>query len=217
LVFEKEGKKMRVIRRFRLLSFLFFAVLFVQNASAGPVEFLPESSHYQGRAYYTTYTDAGFLRGRIDFAVYDTSGGNEFGFEAPGDGQFIYAYQIFCDTASTAALEYFAILEIGENSIDDGDGIGTQNDGRGGLDAYNAFFNPYPEPQQAVWEFDEGLLIAGEHSYFLVFTSDHDWKEGGYELIPTGGTLPSTSPEPGMLTLLGLGSALAFIRRRRPG
>ncbi|MHC4572267.1 MAG: hypothetical protein ACYS0C_09375 [Planctomycetota bacterium] len=48
---------MRVIRKFELLSFLFVAVLFVANASAGPVEFLPDSSHYQGRTYYSTNTD----------------------------------------------------------------------------------------------------------------------------------------------------------------
>jgi len=213
---------MSVIRKSGLLSLLFVAALFVQSASAGPVDFLPYSSHYQGRTYYTDFTDDGFLTGRIDFAVYDTLGphGNEWAdadFTAPGAGQYIYAYQILCDTASTAALEYFAVLEIGENSIDDDDGIGTRDDGYGGLDAYNAFFNPYPQPQQAVWEFDEDLLIAGEHSYFLVFTSDHDWTEGSYALTPTGVLPPTTAPEPGTLTLLGLSGALAFIRRRKPG
>jgi hypothetical protein len=212
---------MRVIRKFELLSLLLVATLFMQNASAGSVGFLPESSNYQGRTYYSTYTDEGLLQVRIDFAVYDTYDTEAYpdgfdAFEPPGDGQYIYAYQILCDTASTAALEYFAILEIGENSIDDDDGIGTQDDGYGGLDAYDAFFNPYPEPQQAVWEFDEGLLIAGEHSYFLVFTSDHNWKVGDFELIPTGGVLPpTTAPEPGMLTLLGIGGAMMFTKRRK--
>ena len=211
---------MRVIRKFELLRLLLVVTLLVQNASAGPVELLPESSHYQGRAYYSTFTEEGRLHGRIDFAVYDTETyENEFigtdGFTAPGDGRYIYAYQIFCDTLSTTGLEYFAVLEIGENAIDDDDGIDTRDDGHGGLDAYDAFFNPYPQPQQAVWEFDEGVLIVGEHSYFLVFTSDHDWIVGDYELIPTGGTLPAPAPEPGMLTLLGIGGTLAFIRRRK--
>ena len=213
---------MSVIRRFRLLSLLFVAALFVQSAFAGPVDFLPYSSHYQGRTYYTDFTEDGFLTGRIDFAVYDTYDTEAYpegfdAFEPPGDGQYIYAYQILCDTASTAALEYFAVLEIGENAIDDDDGIGTRDDGYGGLDAYNAFFNPDPEPQQAVWEFDEGVLIAGEHSYFLVFTSDHNWTEGDYALTPTGVLPPTPAPEPSTLTLLGLSGALAFIRRRKPG
>lgn len=209
---------MRVIKKISFLVVLFVVTLFVHSAVAGPVELLPESSHYHGRAYYTTYTTGGVLRGRIDFAVYDTTAGNEYvnaGFTAPGAGRYIYAYQIFCDTSSTDALEYLAILEIGDNAIDDTDGIGTQDDGFGGTDANNAFFNPYPGPKQAVWEFDNGVLIAGEHSFFLVFTSEHDWKEGSFDVIPSGGDLPQPAPEPGTLALLGLGSLLTFMRRRK--
>ena len=213
---------MRGIRKIGWLSLLVAAALFVQNAAAGPVEFLPESSHYHGRAYYNTFTDEGFLSGRIDFAVYDTLGENEFvnaGYTAPGTGQFIYAYQIFSDTASTTALEYFCIKEIGDNSIDDDDGIGSQNDSQGGLEPFNAFFNPYPETERAVWEFDEGVLVASEHSYFLVFTSDYDWTVGSYDVIPTGGVLPPTTgsgvPEPSTMLLLGLGGTLMFMRRRK--
>ncbi|MHC4572266.1 MAG: PEP-CTERM sorting domain-containing protein [Planctomycetota bacterium] len=51
-----------------------------------------------------------------------------------------------------------------------------------------------------------------------MFTSDHNWTVGDFELIPGEDILPPTpAPEPGMLTLLGLGGTLAFIRRRRPG
>lgn len=210
---------MRGIRKIGWLSLLVAAALFVQNAVAGPVEFLPESSYYQGRTYYNNFTEEGFLRGRIDFAVYDTSSGNEFGYTAPGTGQFIYAYQIFCDTASTTALEYFSINDIGDNSIDDDDGIGSQDDGQGGLEPFNAFFNPSSEPEQAVWEFDEGVLVASEHSYFLVFTSDYDWKEGSYDVTPIGRVSPPTTgseaPEPSTMLLLGLGGTLMFMRRRK--
>ena len=84
---------MTSVRRFMLAGLFIVPVLLVQSVWAG-LDFLPESSHYQGRAYKGVSGD----RVRVDFAVYDTLGGNEFanaGFAAPGDGQFTYVYQVF--------------------------------------------------------------------------------------------------------------------------
>lgn len=53
-------------RRIGLLSVLAVATLLAQTASA--TLHLPESSHYQGETFYSN----DFLRGRIDYAVYDT-------------------------------------------------------------------------------------------------------------------------------------------------
>jgi len=206
---------MRVIRKFELLSLLLGATLFMQNASAGPVEFfLPESSHYQGRTYYST--------GRIDFAVYDTSGGNEFAdFEAPGDGQYIYAYQIFCDDTSADVVDYFGIVGIGENALGEpvNDNIGSVDDLTGeGIqpdDPYITSSTTYGT--MGVWEFTNGLLIGGKHSYFLVLRSEYNWTSGRYTFDKTLAeelSLPG-SPEPGMLTLLGIGGAIMFTKRRK--
>ncbi len=84
-------------KRVLVLSSLLGAILFAQDASATLARMLPESSHYQGFVFYDEEWPDGFgdttlLRGRIDFAVYDTQGenGNEFtaaGYDAPGDGQ----------------------------------------------------------------------------------------------------------------------------------
>lgn len=215
---------MRVIRKFELLSLLLVATLFMQNASAGPVELLPESSHYQGRTYYSTYTDEGLIQGRIDFAVYDTSGENEFvdaGFTAPGDGQYIYAYQIFCDDISTDAVDYFSIVGIGENALGEpvNDNIGSVDDLTGeGIQPDDPYItSSTTHGTMGVWEFTNGLLISGKYSYFLVLRSEHNWTSGKYtfdETLANESPVPG-APEPGMLTLLGIGGAMMFTKRRK--
>ena len=213
---------MRVPRKIGFLVLLLVTILFAQSAGAATTELLPESSHYQGRSYY--------LAGRIDFAVYDTMGanGNEFtegsGLSAPGTGRYIYAYQVFSDDVSIEPLEYFAILGIGKNAITGLDDVGSLSDspddpseeGVGPTDAYLPAYDPNEGPSKVAWLFEDGLLIAGEHSWFLVLSSDHPWTLGSYELVPgtdDGGPVPN--PEPCAMALLGLGSAILFATRRR--
>jgi len=221
---------MRVKKEFGFLVFLLVTVLFVQDASATTTEILPYSSHYQGRSYYSVPIDGGGIAGRIDFAVYDTLGanGNEFakgGFTAPGTSRYIYTYQIFCDDISTDPLDYFAILGIGESGIAGMDDVGSLNDSpddpsEEGIEpsgAYLPVYDPDEGPSKVAWLFEDGLLLAGEHSWFLVLSSDHDWTLGSYELVPdtddNGGPVPN--PEPCAIALLGLGSAILFATRRR--
>ncbi len=196
-----------------LLSLLAVATLLAQTASA--TLYLPESSHYQGETFYSN----DFLRGRIDYAVYDTETyKDEFigadGYEAPGSGRYIYAYQIFNDyPMSVDSVARFSLLGIGGAPID---GIDSRDDGSDGI----APSDQYPE---AVWEFKaengDALLLVGDHSWLLVLTSDNDWVRGDYEIEPAGG-LPvwgdePQTPEPATVTLLGIGGLLAFIKRRR--
>ena len=209
-----------MIRRAGLLILLLVAMLFVQNAFATPTEILPSSSHYQGRSYFDEWTADGHLTGRIDFAVYDTvANPDEFvgadGFVNPGGNRYVYAYQIFCDDDSTTALDYFAILGIGEDAIDSIASIDSQDDLSGdSVEPDTEYFNP--DFSKAVWEFDGGMLIAGEHSWFLVISSDHDWTKGTYEVVRSGDDdAPVPNPEPGTLTLLGFGGVMEFIRRRK--
>jgi len=70
------------------------------------------------------------------------------------------------------------------------------------------------------WEFDDSLLVEGEHSYFLVLRSDIDWDWGTYTFNknladepPVPGSLPN--PEPGTIALLGIGTLLTLLRRKR--
>ncbi len=213
------------IKRVFFLSCLLGAILFAQDAGATLLRMLPESSHYQGFTFYDEEWESGFdsitlLRGRIDFAVYDTLGenGNEFtaaGYEAPGDGQYIYAYQIFNDYTgfSEEAVTYFAVLGINMASVYD---IDSQNDLAEGIEPVDQYFSD----TDAVWEFgeiDQDWIIPEEHSWFLAFSSDMDWSRGEYEIRGTQ-TSDFPVPEPAMLALLSIGGAILFRRRRNiPG
>ena len=213
------------MKRIRLLSLLLVAMLFVQNAAA---ELLPYSSHYQGRSYIPT-NDAG-VTGWVDFAVYDTWGphGNEWtgaGFAPPGASQYIYAYQIFNDFGSADAIEFFTIMGIDDpptphNLI----GINTMNS-QNPWEDYPlitegvAPTNPYPntnlDETRATWEFAGGILVAGEYSWFLIFSSAHDWVQGKYQMETAGGFPITGTPEPCTLALLGLGSAILFAKAKK--
>ena len=212
------------VKRTLFLSSLLGAILFAQDAGATLLRMLPESSHYQGFTYYDEEWPDGFdginmLRGRIDFAVYDTLAyPNEFigdgGYTAPGDGQYIYAYQIFNDYQgySEEAVTYFAALGIDMAYVYD---IDSQDDLADGIEPVGQYFSD----EDAVWEFgeiDQDWIIPGEHSWFLAFSSDKDWVHGYYEIR---GTEPSDFPvpEPAMLALLSIGGAILFRRRNIPG
>ena len=219
---------MKGIRRVRVLSLLVVAVLFVQAAGAATTTILPGSSHYQGRSYFSTYTQNGILAGRIEFAVYDTLAGNEFaaaGFTAPGAGRYTYAYQIFNDDPiSNDVLEYFSVLGIGADAIADpvANNLGSVDyDPVGGVGVaptaeYFAVFDPQVGPEKAIWEFEDGILVEGDHSFFLILSSNHDFIKGTYSIVKTtDNDAPIPNPEPGTIALLGIGGALTLLRKRR--
>lgn len=214
------------MKEIRLLSLLFVATLFVQNA--GATLFLPYSSHYQGRSYFDDPVSG--VTGFVDFAVYDTLGpnGNEWtgaGFAAPGAGQYIYAYQIFNDAGSADAIEFFTILGIDDPPTPhDLIGISSMNTQdpwedypliTEGVDATE--MNANLDETRATWEFAGGILVAGEYSWFLIFSSANDWVEGKYMMETAGGFPITSNPEPCTLALLGLGSAILFVKRRNSG
>lgn len=198
------------------LSLLLIATLLVHNTSATPVR-LPTSSFYHGSTRYTYDDGNDILSGLIEFAVYDNPAEYEQAFDAPGDGQYLYAYQIFNGEESDA-VAYFALLLNSPNA----DGIGSA---QGDVNAIVP--EPYPDgilepdPPKAVWEFDNGLegtLIVGAHSYYLLLTSDYGPVAGDYEIKPKSYVdyvyLPDVIPEPATIAMLGAGVAFVFARRR---
>ena len=208
------------IRKINVFLVLVIAILFVRTAGATITTILPDSSHHQGRAHYYS--------GRIEYAVYDTeTNPNEFigddGFTAPGAGRYIYAYQIFTDDTSTFPAEYFAIAGIAEDALADpvNDNIGSVNDspsdpGQEGVQPDRAYITSSTTLGiMGAWEFDDSLLVEGEHSYFLVLRSDMDWDWGTYTFSDTYANQPSVpNPEPSTIALLGIGM-LTLLRRRR--
>jgi hypothetical protein len=216
-----EGEDMKKEKgKISLLITFVAAILFVQTARAATLTLLPESSHYQGRSYFRTLTEDGILSGRVEYAVYDSLGGNEFALTG-GSGRYTYAYQIFNDGDDTASpLEYFSILGIGEGAIfDQVTDIGTVNDDSGGIDATAMYFSVHDVDtgaDKAIWEFEDGVLAIDEHSFFLVISSNYNYSAGTYTVIKsTSPQTPIPNPEPGTLALLGVGGMLTLLRRRR--
>jgi len=201
------------LKRFMLVGLFVVPVLFVQSAWAG-LEFLPTSSHYQGSTYKGVPGD----RVRVDFAVYDTLGGNEFadaGFAAPGDGQFTYVYQVFNEVDdSTFSIDLFRIFEIEPAGIVDpkANQISSEDDLAGGIAADSQYFNP--SFTNGMWEFEQGALIQGEHSWFLTLSSDRDYVAGNFVINSPGDEVPIPVPEPATMILIGIGSAILMARRR---
>lgn len=209
---------MGIKRKIIIFALLLVATAIVQNASA---TLLPSSTyaggHWQGsRLYDIDVIGGGFLRGRIDFAVYDTLGGNEFieaGFTAPGDGQYIYAYQIFNDyPVSEEAVAYFSVFALSGDPMDAyEDTIGSEEDTPdSGIEAGGAYFTE--SNLRATWLFNDQILTSDEHSWFLIFRSDSAPVTGNYEI--SAGEFPAV-PEPCTLMLFGLGGAMMFIRRKK--
>ncbi len=212
------------MKKIRLLSLLLVTTLFMQNADA-QLLLLPDSSHYQGRSYFDESGRTGF----VDFAVYDTMGpsGNEWessGFASPGDGQFIYAYQIFCDPNSSNAVEVFTIMGFDDppvshvlNGIDTMDAQDPWEDFSlivEGVAPTGTYINP--SQTRATWKFDGGILFADQYSWFLIFSSTEDWVKGKYMVVRAEDDfpIPANNPEPCTLALLGLGGAILLAKRR---
>lgn len=221
---------MRMIRKIGLLSLLAVATLLAQDASATLEPLLPESSYsngdWQGFRFYDEEIEPGvFLRGRIDFALYDTynpqyQGEIDWldGLGMTEQGRYVYAYQIFNDyDASDEAVSYFAIFGLdGEEPLDvEEENIGSYYDEREGIAPTSEYLSE--DKLKAVWNFDGGLIYKDNHSWFLILASDSGPVPGDFEVkTPQEQGEPSVPiPEPAMIALLGIGSALVMCTKRR--
>jgi len=211
--------KMKMMKKIGFLVLFIMLAFGVQNAKAEPF-YLPTSNHYQGEAFF----DSGGQIGKIDFAVYDTQ-------EYPDDwadyadlnpdmeGRYIYAYQVLTRNDSTEAVNFFTVSGIGANAIiDPGNSIGSQEDyeteGTNFEGPTSQGFNY--DLTSAYWQFEEGVLVGGVHSWFLIYSSDHDYTTGTYSFdAPVSDSIVVPNPEPCTIALLGLGSIVIFTSRRK--
>ena len=223
---------MRVVRKTGILILLAAAVFSVQEAWAVPT-YLPESTYdggkwYGYRYYYEEPVSGFYLRGRIDFSVYDISSmsGEESDWvdeletelgEMPG--QYIYAYQVFNDLGySDLEVSYFSVYALDNHPVDIYEGSIDSFEDPGGGVAPTPTEGHLESNQKVVWEFDGDFILKGEHSWFLVFCSDYSPVEGDYDIKPPEGKgtqgFPDT-PEPATMALFGLGGAAILCRRRK--
>ena len=228
---------MRALRKIVVLSLLLAAMLFVQNASAVVLTTynLPASSYaasvdnWQG---YSLYNQGGFNL-HIDFAVYDTEmldDGDEYDLvtalvEDKGlTGRYIYVYQVLQPTNGSDAEDvgYFDLLRDGETF--NGTDVDSIADDFGFIsDDWEVGEEPAENINIPVgWRWDaSNPLSAGEHSWFLAYSSNFAPVIGSYEIkppdsrgVPVDGDSPDV-PEPITLVLLGSGGAMIFANRRK--
>jgi len=225
--------KMKLNRVFWLLSFL-FVVMSAHSAFATlfePIE-LPSSSYQDGAwCGESTYSDNGF-QVLLQYAVYDKLGGNEWGvkgYEAPGGGRYIYAYQVINYPSDTKNIGYLKLFGAEGRTLTGGEmlGIGSEKDptaaqlseqGQGKEPVSGEFDNT---EKKISWKFlsdtagdDFGVIGLSQHSYFLIYSSNNAPVMGSYEIKPPSGAPIPDVPEPATIVLLGAGS-LILIRKLR--
>jgi hypothetical protein len=209
-----KGETMRVCRKILITAALVFLWL---GSTAFSAYFLPDSTYadlvgnWEGSSIY----DENGMYVLVEYSVYNTQGSLTVAeqelIDSLGDidGDFVYAYQIFNSNDAENEVALFQVLDIDEQAIPQSlmSDTSAVDDGNGGLSPI------LPCGLEGCWEFDGGVLVAGEHSYFLYFTSDSAPVAGTYEIESDTSDFPVV-PEPGSVLLLGLGG-LFFVRKNR--
>jgi hypothetical protein len=200
---------------------IMLGVLAVSTVHAGmSPTYLPTSSYYEGWHSFSENVNGESLTGRVEFAVYRGTEADDAisttGYA--GEADYVYAYQVFVDQQSDAALTYFAVTGVDPTAVDS-DGIGTMEDfAATGIEPGDYGFNA--DQTKGIWEFNNATIIQGEHSWFLFIYSNYDWTAGDIQVqsvydddipVPEGGN--DNVPEPMTLVLLA-GGALLTLRRR---
>jgi hypothetical protein len=208
------------------LVFLFMTILLILPLPASAVVTeLPTAGALSGWAPTGISFDFGItgrpFAGSIFYAVYNASG---YPGSAPSGGSYIYAYQIFNNSSSTAAIDSLSIgilgdAKAGKIKCDD---FQSPN----GIDASLSYFSPNAAAAQSAkflfLSSPNGLVESGQHSVLLLFSSD-DSPTHGFGVIEGGGVggrvdglaTPLATPEPTTMTLLGAAGILSLIRKKR--
>jgi len=188
------------------------AVLLLMPMTVQAGIFLPEGSFWQGGRNY----DKDGVQAFVEYAVYDTGSNaylNELGKIAnPGTGQYLYAYQVFNSGSDLLPITAFELLG-GNPAL--ASGIGSQNDGQGGI-------VPTNDGASFVWKFANGVFVFREHSAFMVFSTDKGPVAGTFKLstLTDYGDEPPVDdgqndvPEPVTLALLA-GGAVTLLTKRK--
>ncbi|MCI0500017.1 MAG: PEP-CTERM sorting domain-containing protein [Planctomycetales bacterium] len=183
------------------------------------------STYYKGQNVQTFNLGAeGTFTVRLEFSVYKD---NEAQLMQDWTGytgdvkDYVYAYQVFCDSPTTAALTNFALTGINPASIasiteDIGQSGSVGGHNSAGIEPKeDGYFNA--DVTKAIWRFENSTLVQGNKSWFLFLYSDHDWIKGDMEVqVAANDDIPIPGvPEPATLALLAGGAVLLHRRKNR--
>ena len=199
-------------------------LLMVSVTQAEP---LPGSLYYEGEASRSfDLGSEGILDLRLEFAVYkDEEAQTMQDWIGISDGDnfvysdYVYGYQVFSETSSTAALNYFALTGINPAAISDIENdIGeaeSLNDGAiqsEGIAPSSSDFNS--SVTKAIWQFENVAIAQGEQSWYLFLYSDYDWIAGNIAVQRDDDIPVPEVPEPATLALLSFGTVLSLRRKK---
>jgi len=189
--------------------------LLAQNAMA-----LPDSSLDDGKwGGYKTYSNDDGLDVTVVFNVYDKDSG-EFtwggGVDIPSTDQYIYVYEVY-NTSDTLSISSFSVLNSDGSSVLESliNSTCSQEDSSG--DGISP--DPSVSETQGVWVWSAGvgLLVAGDHSWYLIYSSAYAPTTGDFAVVAADESDISVPevPEPATLALFGIASALYAAKRRK--
>lgn len=185
---------------------------------------VPQYLVTNGAFYYGAndqeFSDLG-MTVRLEFAVYEGENATDvidaIGYTGEATN-YVYAYQVFCEAPSLDSLTYFGLSREDETALGSDElGIFQFADSFGGVEPAGdgGYFDDDETPTEAIWEFEDGALMEGDHSWYLFLFSDHAPVIGNFTLEEASADddIPVT-PEPATLVLLLGGSLLCFKRRK---
>jgi hypothetical protein len=167
-------------------------------------------SAYSGTTAFSFSQGTSILNVNVEYAVF--APGQYAGSDTSGGTDYIYAYQIFSDSSSTVAVDFFSVGIISGSSINT---VYTDST-YGTLGGVNPF--AFNFPQSAGYIFTPAALNPGQYSTVLLFSSDYA-PTMGFGTVSSGGlggmcALPTPAvPEP--MTIALLIPAIAALRNRK--
>jgi hypothetical protein len=171
------------------------SVLFCVCANASLIGGIPE---YSGTTTFNLSNGTSVLNVSVEYAVF--APGQYAGSDISGGSDYIYAYQIFSDSASNVAVDFFSV-DVSAGSIN---AVGADTT-YGVLAGVNPL--AFNFPQSAGYMFIYSALQPGQHSSVMLFSSDYA-PTMGFGTVSGGGlsgmgALPTILiPEPATMALL---------------
>jgi hypothetical protein len=203
-----------VMKFFKLTAIIFFtSVLFSVCANGSLYNDPAAMAGFTGTATFNLSQASSTLNVDVEYAVF--APGQYAGNDVSGGGAYIYAYQIFNDSASNTAVDFFSV------GIPNGSGVDavytdTNYGTSGGVDPF-AF--QYPQSAGYMFILQSQPLNPGQHSSVLLFSSEY-LPTTGVGTVSGGGlsgmdtlTAPSIIPEPATIALLA--PAIFALRNKR--